>query len=355
MTSERSIGGEIEASLGMLHGTGGAGVWPLLGQTHELRCDTGRSALKLALLDWVARRPGASLRVWLPSYVCASVADAVAQLGLPLARYACRPGDSGFEPPAPGANDVVVVVHYFGLLNEPALAWLAQQQGRAFGVIEDCVQAPYTQDAGAAGDYAIASLRKWWPAPDGALVRARLPLAVHALPEPDEGYVSRRAIAKLARGQYVDDAVYLGWVEESEELLQSSVPRQMSWLSERLLEGVDAAEAKQARRANWSELAAGLAGQAKAVPLFATLPASAAPLAFPLLMEDGLRDGLRRFLAGRRMFCPVHWPLPEDGTAAKDLLLSRRLLSLPLDQRYGVDEMRSLASAVVEYFERDDA
>jgi hypothetical protein len=350
MTSELPIGGEIEANLGLLRPAGGEGVWPSLGKAHALRCDTGRSALKLALLDWIGQHRSSTVRVWLPSYVCESVNDAVVELGLPVARYACRPGEDEFDAPVPQNSDIVVLVHYFGLLNLPALDWLGQQQGRTFGVIEDCVQAPYTEGAGAAGDYAIASLRKWWPAPDGAMVCACHPLVDDGLLAPDEGYVSRRVFAKLGRGQYVDDTTYLKWIEQSEERLCVSPPRQVSWLSERMLEGEDAGAAARARRANWGELSAALAGQAHAVALYAELPDGAVPLAFPLLVEEGQRDGLRRFLAGRRMYCPVHWPLPEEGTGPRDLQLSRRLLSLPLDQRYGADEMRSLAGAVVEYF-----
>jgi hypothetical protein len=161
--------------------------------------------------------------------------------------------------------------------------------------------------------------------------------------------------AKLARGVYVDDAAYLRWIEESEELLDGSAPRQVSWLSETMLAAEDAAAAARARRDNWRALAAALSGRAYVEPLFGALPAGAVPLAFPLLVEEGRRDGLRRFLAGRRMYCAVHWALPEEGTAVEDLRLSRQLISLPLDQRYGADEMRSLARSVAEFFGKDDA
>jgi hypothetical protein len=353
MTSDRPIGGELEASLDMLGGEAAAGAWPTLGQPCALRCDTGRSALGLALRDWAARQPGVAPRVWIPSYVCPSVTDAVEALGLPVARYASRPGE--WSAPAASAGDVVVVVHYFGLLDPVALDWLMRPDGREFAVIEDCVQAPYTEQAGASGDYAITSLRKWWPAPDGALVCSRQPLSAPALLAPDEGYIGRRTFAKLARGRHVDDATYLGWIEESEERLASSPPREASWLSQHLLARADSAQAALARRQNWARLAAELDRHKHVAPLYRALPEGAVPLAYPVLLDAGRRDQLRRFLATRRIYCPVHWPMPAEGTPAADWSLSQRMLSLPLDQRYGAPEMARLAAAVIEFFEKDNA
>lgn len=354
MTCKGAIGGEIEVSLGMLRDAGGAsdGVWPSLGQSYGVRCDTGRSALKLALRDWMARHTGAAPCVWVPSYICPSVCEAVSQLGLKIERYVDRPMPNSWRPPTPGPIDVVLVVHYFGLLNQDALRWLQGQEGRSWGAVEDCVQAPYSAGAGKAGDYAITSLRKWWAAPDGALVRARWPVAADALLPPDEGYVGRRAFAKLARGHHVDEATYLDWIEQSEERLECSAPRAVSWLSERLLGAANLAQATHARRGNWLALEDGLRARSSVRPLFGNLPDGAVPLAFPLLVAEGRRDALRRFLASQRIYCPVHWPLPALGNAEADVALSRQILSLPLDQRYGVTDMQSVIGCINEFFSK---
>jgi len=352
MTFERVIGGEMAIDGGAIS-VNGSGAWPTFGKAHALRCDTGRSALKLALADWRGRG-GAAARVWLPSYVCPSVNEAVSQLGLRVEVYGDRPGSASWSrAPQPEDGDLVLLVHYFGVLNRPALAWLAGFPARHWSVLEDCVQAPYTEGAGLSGDYAITSLRKWWPAPDGALVCANHALIDAALLPPNEAFVSQRCAAKLLRGQGGDEATQLAWVAGSEHLLEQAVPRETSWLSLLLLAGVDTATAIARRRANWRALAAGLASSGAVVPLFAGLADGETPLVFPVLLADETRDPLRRFLIGRRIYCPIHWQLSQNE-ASEDHALARRILSLPIDQRYDARDMSFLLSHINEFFTKDE-
>lgn len=338
---ETPIGGEFEIFPADLGGAAGAGAWPNLPGHHLRRCDTGRSALSLVLADWRRRRPGAET-VWLPHYVCPSVVDAARAAGFRLAWYDDLPGRGGTLPPA-GDDDIVLTVHYFGFLN-PVIAGLG---ARRWALIEDAVQAAYTTGIGATGDYVIASLRKWWPAPDGALAGARQPWAGPAdLLPPDEAFVSRRLAAKLLRGALTGEDRFLGWIARSEEGLSPAAPRQLSWLSEMMLGAADPAGAAARRRANWALLASGLADVA---PLFSDLPDGVVPLTFPVIVADGRRDALRQHLAARAIFCPIHWAdLTDPPPSAR--ALADGILSLPIDQRYGPADMRRILDALALFF-----
>lgn len=344
-----AIGGDMAIQPDALQSPMGAGAWPAFVNTHQLRCDTGRSALKIALLDWRCKNdslaPGC---VWIPSYICSSVRSAVDQLELPVCVYVDMPGTRQWQDlPQPAPGDLVLVVHYFGLINHAAISWIDAQRDRRWTLLEDCVQSPYTAGAGTRGEYAITSLRKWWPAPDGAIVAARDPFSGHELHPPNEAFLSCRVTAKLLRGNDAWEASYLALTEESEALLENDVARETSWISTRLLASADVAAAASARRTNWVALAEGLSGNAHVTPLYRSLGNREVPLVFPIALPTAHRDRLRGFLGRKRIYCPVHWPM-QASQAEQDL--SHRILSLPLDQRYGLQDMHYVAACVNEYF-----
>ncbi|WP_196303993.1 DegT/DnrJ/EryC1/StrS family aminotransferase [Chromobacterium violaceum] len=327
---------------------GNLSVWPDFGKPHVLRCDTGRSALKLALQCW-AGRVRRNFTVWLPHYVCHSVVQAVRQAGHSLAYYGHRPSEQVFSPPpTPQSGDFVVLVHYFGLRNAAALDWQAAQTTRDFAILEDCVQSPYTAGVGRLADFAISSLRKWWPTPDGATLASTHDLDGLDLAASDEAFISQRMAAKQLRAHGIGEERYLQWIDESESRLDDVVPRQASWLSASLLGTVDIDAAMAARRENWFALEEGLAGIGGVAPLFSDLAIDEIPLAYPIVVSTTYRQKLRVALRDRRVFCPVHWILESDAPE-EDALLSASILSIPLDQRYVPADMRKVACMIGKF------
>lgn len=355
MTCERPIGGEMPVTLADFIAGGTGPAWPAYRGRRSLRCDSGRTALELALRHWRAqgRKPSAA---WLPHYLCHSVAAGLQRASVPLRFYEDGPGGmSGFEPPSPRADDLVVAVHYFGRVNTRMLGFAAHGQ-RDWGLVEDCVQSTYSDGVGVNGDYAVTSLRKWWPAPDGASLHLADDGWAAPLDAPDEGFVSRRLLAKLLReGDAACERRYLELVGESEARLdKSGTARAPSWISGILLDSVDLPVMAVRRRANFDFLARRLLALSETGSPLRLLPselcAGEVPLAMPILLPVELRDQLRQFLAARRIFCPIHWQLEAYASAAAQSL-SSQMLSLPLDQRYGDADMHRLVDAVDSFFE----
>ena len=76
---------------------------------------------------------------------------------------------------------------------------------------------------------------------------------------------------------------------------------------------------------------------------------------FPVRISDGRRDVLLRELVSLRVFCPVHWRLPaqiSEQEYPEAHGLSRQILGLPIDQRYGHDDMQSLIERLIQAWER---
>jgi dTDP-4-amino-4,6-dideoxygalactose transaminase len=320
------------------------------GAVHETWIDFGRSALAVAARDALLR--GARRKVWVPAYCCESVVTPFIGHGFDISFYRVGPDLEHVEA-RPANGDVLLIIHYFGWRNRFALNQIETLRAGGVRIIEDCVQAGLTSAIGTHGDYAVSSLRKLLPQPDGALLASRLPVAADAAPS-DEGFISAKVVGKLLRGARAADDTYLRVFEHAESLLDPLVPRRMSWLSGQLLRATDLGTVTTRRRSNWEFLRDGLSLSTKLsglLPLFDTLDDGEVPLGFPVRVPRGQRNALRRYLRDRRIYCAVHWTLDHlpSGDFAEERKLSAALLTLPLDQRYQTHDLELLLDALQSF------
>ncbi len=357
------IGGEFEFSRADYAGRAGADPAAKFSGRNCLWTDTGRSALLIAAS--AIRRRGGKPRTWLPAYSCESITQPFRQAGFEIQYYSgaspfARKGDA---LPQPGAGETLLFIHYFGHRNR-AMAQAAQDY-RAAGVwvIEDSVQGGLMPGLGNSGDFEVTSYRKLLPVMDGAALLSRSAVDLReidlALEPPDETFVSARMLGKVLRGASTDAQDFLPLFEHSENrLLDRVIPRRMSWLSAWMMERLDWEAASTRRRANWLELsqrlaAAGLTDRLR--PAFDSLREDEAPLGLPVAVAGAKRDGLRRFLADREIFCPVHWPLehlPGGDAFLQERNLASSVLTLPVDQRMSSAHVGRLVEALNSYFSR---
>lgn len=318
-------------------------AWPDFSGYKEIRCDTGRTALRLALEDWQTKTDGRG-QVWVPDYLCSSVFNVIKTQGIPFTVYIDLPGlHSMIKLPKPKDDDLVVIVHYFGKLNSFALGWLADNPLRRWRVLEDCVQSPYSKGVCMIGDYALTSLRKWWPAPDGAQLFTNKPLSYKPdLAPPDECFISQRLTAKILRSTIKNESQYLDLIHSSEEKLETSPPRNCSYFSARLLSCCDKQTALNHRRSNWQFINSHLNEVADQGDIFSslykTLLIDEVPLTYPIRVAKGRRNRLRAWLSERKIYCPIHWSV-DASADVRSMTLSESILSLPIDQRYNEEDM----------------
>jgi dTDP-4-amino-4,6-dideoxygalactose transaminase len=291
---------------------------------------SARSALT-ALLDHRRIR-----RVWLPAYVCRSLADGAANRI--LAWY-----DVGEELApdvatlarelAPG--DAVVGVDYFGRL--PPQDFIALAAARTDVLwIEDRAQAI---DPGPAwGQILLHSPRKLIGVGDGGL------LVGDHLPEPDAGPSPDACEAQRARARDPDGRAPEHWYElfQAQERAFTVDRAPMSARTRRILERSPAAPLAARRRHNAQVLTRALGDLA----LWPDLGANSALLAVPVRLAD--RDHVAAELARRGIYCARHWsdlpsPVASFPVAQR---LSGELLSLPCDHRYDAADMERIIDAL---------
>ncbi len=71
-----------------------------------------------------------------------------------------------------------------------------------------------------------------------------------------------------------------------------------------------------------------------------------------LLDEREDRDSFRDYLGKHKIYFAVHWPIRDDEQLIHPNVKrwTRQIISLPIDQRYGIKEMDYLADKVISYF-----
>ncbi len=293
----------------------------------------------------VALRPPA---VWMPSYLCGAMVEAVRAGGCAERFY---PIDSSLriaswewlEEVRPG--DLVVVIDYFGFGSSPEYA--ARIRGTGALILEDAAQAFFIDARTRDADLVIYSPRKFLGVPDGGVLvfAGDTTLALPALVPPPPQWSLQTFIACLKRRDFDSYRVESDWFARSQAAESGSPigPYRMSDLSFALLHaGFDFPAIARKRRANYAFLAEVFRGSAVYPELFDDV----VPLGFPVRTAN--RDAVRQFLFTHRIYPPVHWPIENvvPPSFVESHRLSCELLMLPCDQRYDQADMQRMAAAM---------
>jgi hypothetical protein len=316
MSQARPIGGVFETE----PVRGGAMPYP-----DAIALSTGRACLA-ALLRHV--KPW---RVHVPFYTCNTAYQPLVDLGIPVALYAVDETLRPAEPPVLADGEYFLWTNYFGVCGRTT-AELAARYGER--LIVDDTQAFFSGRH--AGLWSFNSARKFFGVPDGAFLFAPCD-ATFAAPRFDPGVADFAALR--GQGRLMDaERAYAAY----ERRLDAAV-RRISETGENLLRGIDLAHAARIRRENFAYLHARL-GQTNRLSLD---PAPGdVPFCYPYLPVRPLD---RAVLYRQNILVPVLWRdavyRAVDGFAW-ERHLGRTLLPLPIDQRYGPDDMRRLCDIV---------
>jgi hypothetical protein len=346
----REIGSEFHWDpAALLTPVPGGGPRPLLPAGHALFA-TGCGALRAVL-----RLPAPRGRLHVPSFFCMGVAEALSA-DVPISWYRHLPDGAGprLETLRAVDGDVVLAQNLFGRDHrEPWDAWMRAHPGVT--VVEDHSHDPFSGWARTStAPYAMASLRKTLPLPDGGLLWS--PRGLH-LPRPS-GAESPGAHLKLAAmvlkqawldGRAVPKEDFRALQQRGEQaLLGSAGPA--SALTTTMLPLLDLAGLRAASTRNAHALIGTLVGRTQAWRVLTGGPADAAPFRVQLLCASAtVRDELLAHLAGHGIYAPVHWRQDRGGVWSGDETaadLAVRILTVPVDHRCGPDDVRRVAEVL---------
>lgn len=298
---------------------------------NALRLNAGRYALEYILRTRKYRK------VYLPYYICDSVLQPFQRLGVAFEFYHIN---EQLEPATelhPDEGEAVLYVNYFGLKNRYASTFCYAYQN----TILDQTQAFYSEQGNKYDDKSIQcdtfySCRKFYGVPDGAYLYTDCLLDEEL--QQDESFERMTFLTKR-----IDRTPQEGYADfrANDKLLSTIGLRRMSRLTEGLMQGIDYTAKANKRIHNFHVLDKALRDTNR---FKWNMDCDTVPLVYPYYVEDGAR--LRQHLIDHQVFCARYWPnvLEWCKPDTWEYQLAQNLVCLPIDQRYGEEEMEYIVS-----------
>ena len=280
-------------------------------------------------------RVGKPKRIWMPRYCCDAMLAPLEQSGVECVWYDVNEDMVVDASLKIEKKDWLLYVNYFGICTRQAQELI--EKFSPDQIVLDYSQAFFSPPH----DEVLATIyspRKFFGVPDGGLIVSKLPVEVPKRQDVDSFQRMSHLLWRLG------DSPEAGYADfqRAERSLKDIEPKQMSQLTRRILSSIDYGHASNKRRENLSFLHDRLGGRNILAMDFSCV---VAPLCYPFLSTD---PGLRERLATNRIFVPTYWPdaVGRVGEEWADKMV-RRLLPLPIDHRYGLEEMERIASVIL--------
>lgn len=315
---------------------------------------SGRSAIELAIKDIQLERK--VKKVYMPSYCCKSMIEPFIEHDIEVEFYEvffdAEKGiqysiDSNVE------CDIFFAITYFGIEEFQHDSLLKRFQKRGIIIIEDITHRLLNKDTHSLyADYAIASLRKWFPIATGGLV-AKNKGQLHFVPNiKSDSLIKEKVQAMKQKTEYlngkdIDKTIFLITMAKFEKEFKIRDYRyKIDSFSLDVLKNIEIDEIRKKRRNNAQVLYEGIKNLNR-IKLLIPSPilAHTTPLFLPIMIENGLRDSLRHYLIEHCIYCPVHWPNTKKNSSS----ISNGEMSLVCDQRYSEEDMNNLIEIIEQW------
>lgn len=262
-------------------------------------------------------------KLHVPLFTCQVVNDAIRQEGCDVLSYRLNANLMPIEDFP--TDDFVLYNNYFGVLGNN----VSEMAKYYPNLIVDNAQAFYSQPNCRA---IIYSPRKFFGLPDGGILRGKdIPrLAL------EQGYSFEVTSHLLKRHDYGAQSSYSDFCRNDEALSKYPLER-MSGLTSALMGNIDYEFVKQRRLENFQYIQEHLNSK---FPI--NMADDDVPLVYPLMLEDG--SVIRNRLIQNNIFCARYWPnvLDEAKETDREYNMAMNIVSLPVDQRYGKEDMERI-------------
>ncbi len=301
----KEIGGYFEldcAGRNFLHEEG---VW----------LNSGRNALRYIVRAYGIRK------INVPYFTCPVIWKALREEGCDISFY--EVGRNLCPLQRFNKNDYILYTNYFGVCGDKVRALAVDYPN----LIVDNAQALYTPPCGLASFY---SPRKFFGLPDGGIV-----MCDNHIELPAERDLSAARMTHLLTRIDTGDASsgYADFKAANASLTNAPILR-MSRLTEALMGNLDVDFVKRRRLENVKVLQSDLPSS-----LVEEMAMDDVPLVYPFYTENA--EELRQKLIANKIYVATYWPEIE-----RNLELCKNILALPMDQRYGAEDMRRIIGII---------
>ena len=311
----REIGGYIELDTYHL---------PMLHEA-SLALNCGRNALAYLLR---ARR---IKRLFIPKFICDSVPNICEREGVPFVFYDIGEDFVPSQSVKLRDGEWFYFVNYYSRFDNDKISEYIDIYKR---VIVDNAQS-YFQEPVPYAD-TLYTCRKYFGVADGAFLYTD---AVSDFDIPaDESFERMHFIL----GRYERSASeFYGEYSANNAIFRNEPVKRMSGLTANLLHGIDYDLVKKVRMDNYNYLHSVL-GAINGLAL-TDIPGT---FMYPFMTDNG--PELRKRLAEKKIYIPTLWPdvLKRCSEGAAEYKMTENILPLPIDQRYGKEDMRYMVTEI---------
>jgi hypothetical protein len=280
-------------------------------------------------------RAGRPKRVWMPRYICDSMTSPLTSCGTEIVWYDLTDEMEVERGVRLSGGDWLLYVNYFGVCgaNVSSLLQRFPPEKIVLDYSQSFFSSPPTQAVAT-----IYSPRKFFGVPDGGLIFSQVRLASSCEVDSQSADRMEHLIRRLGESPEAGYAAFL----RAEESLNDLEPRRMSRLTERLLASIDFESVRRKRKVNFEVLRELLGSHSQ---LLAGMDGADVPLCYPFRAPNA---ELRQVLVNNRIYVATYWADAVNRlTASQADGLVRRMLPLPIDQRYGPEEMERISSIIL--------
>lgn len=273
-------------------------------------------------------------KVYVPYYTCEVMLEPIKKLGIGYEFYPIKTSLDPVELPVLKEEEAFIYTNYFGL-RQDCVKRLAKVYGTQ--LIVDNAQAFYAEPL--QGIDTFYSARKFFGVSDGAYLYTETRLKQDL--EQDVSF--NRMSHLLKRIDLSAESGFLDFRFNDDSLCRQGI-KTMSRLTEAVLCGIDYETAKLKRRENYAFLDKVLCDSNR---IHLELDDEVVPMVYAYLTDDA---SLRSRLIEHKVFVATYWPNVNEWTNSElfERDFSEKLIPIPCDQRYGLKEMNSIISLVLQ-------
>ncbi len=303
------------------------------GERNVLRLNTGRAGIyySLKLMN--------KSSIYMPYYLCPTVEAFLNKKGIEIIPYFIN---EDFEPVIHNYDKThaILLVNYFGISSCKRIKTISDDYTNV--IIDNC---PAFYNPPVHGCYNVYSARKFFGVPDGGYVVGETGSAdLHYLGRDSSSETAAFLLKRIEKGS---SAVYQERMANEKRLDDADVML-MSELTHRILKSIDYKYVKEKRRDNFY-YAHSLLGKYNKIDPLRHFDDSCVPLVYPLVIEA---PDLVDFLKARKVYSGRWWNsiLRKVSPDSFEGYLSKAMVPLPIDQRYGKEEINFICQSVDSYF-----
>ena len=295
---------------------------------NALKLNTGRNCLEFILLKRHYKK------VYVPYYTCDAVLEPFHKHNIEYVFYHINQAFEIEDDITLDLNEGLLYINYWGI-NQHHVEEYAVKYGSH--LIIDNTQAFFSPPI--SGIDTFYTCRKFFGVPDGAYLYTGFKCS-EGIP------VSHSYDLTLYLMKRVDispEAAYQDF-HYTEERLSNQPIKKMSSLTDRMMHSINYSECIKKRKCNFDFLHNGLASSNQ---LCLALSDNEVPMVYPYLSQE---LSLREKLISNRIFIPRYWSDVEQRCRRNDIevYLANHILPLPIDQRYGIEDMMHILSIINE-------